>query len=55
MTTTELIFLVSIENEYFFRIYEDNPLGTHIPRTETQVKKIVSDIPPHTNQNIGIG
>ena len=27
----------------------------HIPRTETQVKKIVSDIPPHTNQNIGIG
>ena len=27
----------------------------HIPRTETQVKKIVSDVPPHTNQNIGIG
>ena len=28
---------------------------SHIPRTETQVKKIVSDIPPHANQNIGIG
>ena len=27
---------------------------THIPRTETKVKKIVSDIPSHTNQNIGI-
>ena len=29
--------------------------GPHTPRTKTQVKKIVSDIPPHTNQNIGIG
>ena len=30
-------------------------VSAHIPRTKTQVKKIVSDIPPHTNQNIGIG
>ena len=27
---------------------------THIPRTETQVKVFESDIPSHTNQNIGI-
>ena len=26
----------------------------HIPRTETQVKVFESDIPSHTNQNIGI-
>ena len=28
---------------------------THSGGTETKVKEIVSDIPPHTNQNIGIG
>ena len=27
---------------------------THSGGTETKVKEIVSDIPPHTNQNIGI-
>ena len=27
---------------------------THIPRTETKVKVFVSDIPSHTNQNIGV-
>ena len=26
----------------------------HSGGTETKVKEIVSDIPPHTNQNIGI-
>ena len=29
-------------------------LLTHSGGTETKVKEIVSDIPPHTNQNIGI-
>ena len=28
--------------------------ASHIPRTETQVKVFESDIPSHTNQNIGI-
>ena len=27
---------------------------SHSGGTETKVKEIVSDIPPHTNQNIGI-
>ena len=35
--------------------FDEGLTPAHIPRTETQVKKIVSDIPPHTNQNIGIG
>ena len=30
------------------------PRKTHIPWTETKVKVFVSDIPSHTNQNIGI-
>ena len=28
--------------------------SAHSGGTETKVKEIVSDIPPHTNQNIGI-
>ena len=32
----------------------DNAFKAHIPRTETQVKVFESDIPSHTNQNIGI-
>ena len=29
-------------------------MSPHSGGTETKVKEIVSDIPPHTNQNIGI-
>ena len=35
-------------------LFEETFAITHSGGTETKVKEIVSDIPPHTNQNIGI-
>ena len=35
-------------------IHTKSRMQSHSGGTETKVKEIVSDIPPHTNQNIGI-
>ena len=39
---------------YFLGHHKLGIVCAHSGGTETKVKEIVSDIPPHTNQNIGI-